>query len=162
MRVLGALSVIVLVACGDAHEDAPPTAQPEPGGGSSGAASGGPVATTPPACPNGMTDPNASSLVFDGVDDYVTMGAAPALGLDHLTIEAWVRRDGRGKTFGTGVGGLTLVPIAGKGRGEGDGSNVDCNYAFGFVGDVLGADFEDAATGANHPVLGKTAVSLGQ
>ena len=109
-----------------------------------------------------MTDPNASSLVLDGVDDYVTMGAAPALGLDQLTLEAWVRRDGVGRSFSTGVGGLTLVPIAGKGRGEGDGSNVDCNYAFGFAGDVLGADFEDAASGANHPVLGKTAVSLGQ
>jgi hypothetical protein len=109
-----------------------------------------------------MTDPNASSLVFDGVDDYVTMGVAPALGLDQLTVEAWVRRDGRGKTFGTGVGGLTLVPIVGKGRGEGDGSNIDCNYAFGFAGDVLGADFEDTASGANHPVTGKTAIPLGE
>lgn len=109
-----------------------------------------------------MTDPNASSLVFDGVDDWVTMGAAPALGLDQLTIEAWVRRDGRGKTFSTGAGGLALVPIAGKGRGEGDGSNIDCNYAFGFAGDVLGADFEDTASGANHPVVGKTGIPLGE
>jgi hypothetical protein len=62
----------------------------------------------------------------------------------------------------TGVGGLSLVPIAGKGRGESDGTNVDCNYAFGFWGDVLGADFEDMATGANHPVTGHTAVPRGE
>jgi molybdenum cofactor biosynthesis protein MoaC len=36
------------------------------------------------------------------------------------------------------VGGLQLVPIAGKGRGEADGSTKDCNYTFGFWGDVLG------------------------
>ncbi len=104
----------------------------------------------------------SSALSFDGVDDHVTMGRAPALGLATFTVEAWVRRDGDGATAGTGVGGLSLVPIAGKGRGEGDGSNVDCNYAFGFVGDVLGADFEDMASGANHPVVGRTAIPRGE
>jgi hypothetical protein len=160
--ILGSSFALLLVACGAGHDDVPPTAQPaiENGGGGQPGAGGGDDAT--PACPNGMTDPNASALVFDGIDDYVTMGAAPSLGLDQLTIEAWVRRDGRGKTFSTGAGGLALVPIAGKGRGEGDGSNIDCNYTFGFAGDVLGADFEDAATGGNHPVTGKTAIPLGQ
>ncbi len=82
-------------------------------------------------------------------------------GSAEFTVEAWVRRDGPGETAGTGVGGLSLVPIAGKGRGEKDGSNLDCNYAFGFWGDVLGADFEDMASGANHPVQGQTKVSWG-
>ncbi|MGE3630607.1 MAG: LamG-like jellyroll fold domain-containing protein, partial [Sandaracinaceae bacterium] len=84
------------------------------------------------------------------------------LGLSELTIEAWVRRDGAGRAAGTGVGGLSLVPIAGKGRGESDGSNLDCNYAFGFSNDVLGADFEDMATGANHPIVGHTAIPIGE
>lgn len=162
MRIGLGVSVLALVACGAAREDAPPSAQPGTENGGDATNTEEVVAKAPPACPNGMTDPNASSLVFDGVDDYVTMGAAPELGLDQLTLEAWVRRDGRGKPFTTGAGGLTLVPIAGKGRGEGDGSNIDCNYAFGFAGDVLGADFEDAASGANHPVMGKTAVPLGE
>jgi hypothetical protein len=105
---------------------------------------------------------DSSALVFDGVNDQVTMGRAATLGLERFTVEAWVRRDGAGRAMGTGVGGLSLVPIAGKGRGEADGSNVDCNYAFGFSGDVLGADFEDMATGGNHPVLGHTAVSRGE
>lgn len=105
---------------------------------------------------------DTSALALDGVDDHVSMGAAPALGLAELTLEAWVRRDGLGEEMGTGVGGVRVVPIAGKGRGENDGSNVDCNYAFGFAGDVLAADFEDMATGANHPVVGRTAVTWGE
>jgi hypothetical protein len=102
----------------------------------------------------------SSGLVFDG-SGGVVMGAAPDLGLDDFTLEAWVRRDGRGKAAGTGVGGLKLVPIIAKGRGESDGSDLDCNYAFGFFGDVLGADFEDMASGENHPVQGKTPIPLG-
>ncbi len=102
------------------------------------------------------------ALALDGADDHVTMGAAPSLGLATFTVEAWVRRDGRGVEAGTGVGGIAVVPIAGKGRGESDGSNVDCNYAFGFVGDVLGADFEDMASGANHPVIGRTPIARGE
>lgn len=112
----------------------------------------------PDTCPSIDGD----ALVFDGADDGVTMGRAAELGLARFTVEAWVRRDGEGRAGGTGVGGLSLVPIAGKGRGESDGSNVDCNYAFGFFGDVLGADFEDMASGANHPVVGRTAIPFGE
>lgn len=104
----------------------------------------------------------SEAMVLDGVDDGATMGVASGLGLAELTVEAWVRRDGKGVATGTGVGGISVVPIAGKGRGEDDGSNVDCNYAFGFVGDVLGADFEDMASGANHPVLGRSRVPRGE
>lgn len=95
-----------------------------------------------------------SAMVFDGVDDSVTMGLAPELGLAELTVEAWVHRTGRGKEANTGVGGLSLVPIAGKGRGENDDTTKNCNYAFGFAGDVLGADFEDNIDGGNHPIWG--------
>lgn len=102
------------------------------------------------------------ALYFDGINQYVTMGKAPELGLSQFTVEAWVRRDGPGKEMGTGKGGLHLVPIAGKGHGESDGSNLDCNYAFGFSGDVLGADFEDMATGKNHPISGATAIVFGE
>jgi len=104
----------------------------------------------------------SEARMLDGVDDGATMGVASGLGLAELTVEAWVRRDGLGVAAGTGVGGISVVPIAGKGRGEDDGSNVDCNYAFGFVGDVLGADFEDMASGANHPVLGRSRVPRGE
>ena len=64
--------------------------------------------------------------------------------------------------MGTGAGGLSIVPIAGKGRGENDRDVHNCNYAFGFVGDVLGADFEDSADGGNHPVVGRTRIPPGE
>jgi hypothetical protein len=118
-------------------------------------------AEPPQACAD-EPPPIRSALGFDGTDDHVTMGVAPELGLETFTVEAWVRRDGSGQTAGTGVGGLDLVPIAGKGRGENDDTIYNCNYLFGFQGNVLGADFEDAATGANHPVVGSIAVSWGQ
>lgn len=114
---------------------------------------------TPDAGP-GCEMPGAGSeaLALDGFDDGASAGAAPALGLATFTVEAWIYREGRGVETGTGVGGVRLVPIAGKGRGERDGSNLDCNYAFGLSGDVLAADFEDMASGANHPVVGRTAI----
>ena len=162
LSAAGALVLSLLAsACGAAEDSAPSPHDTNPDGTEVGADGTPPITETSAACA-GKPAVEASSLVLDGVDDHVTMGAAPALGLDRFTIEAWVRRDGAGVPFSTGVGGLSLVPIAGKGRGENDGSNVDCNYAFGFSGDVLGADFEDAATGANHPVLGKTKIPLGE
>lgn len=117
---------------------------------------GGPAASCP------AEPPDRGALLLDGNTGYLTMGPAPALGLATFTVEAWVRRDGRGVEAGTGEGGLRLVPIAGKGRGEEDGSPLDCNYAFGFAGDVLGADFEDMATGGNHPVRGATPIPIGE
>jgi hypothetical protein len=164
MRLFGPATVAFLLAaaCGGGEsddaggtpgEDAGTPARPGE------TTDGGQISAT---CPEGMKPTGASSLVFDGVDDHVTMGVAPELGLDKFTVEAWVRRDGRGVAMGTGVGGLSLVPIVGKGRGEDDGSVRDCNYAIGFAGDVIGADFEDTQAGANHPVFGKTKVPFGE
>ncbi len=118
-----------------------------------------PTSEEPIECP---IPGEAGALVLDGVDDLATAGMKPELGLEKLTVEAWIRRDGAGVTMTSGAGGLRLVPIVTKGLGEGDGSNIDCNYAFGLWGDVLGADFEDAASGANHPVFGKTAIPVGE
>jgi Concanavalin A-like lectin/glucanases superfamily/Calcineurin-like phosphoesterase len=161
LSAVGAMLLSLLASACGAAEDSSPSPQdinPRKDREDAGASSPSP----PSAACAGKPVVEASSLVLDGVDDHVTMGTAKALGLDRFTVEAWVRRDGAGVPFSTGVGGLSLVPIAGKGRGEGDGSNVDCNYAFGFSGDVLGADFEDAASGANHPVLGTTKIPLGE
>jgi hypothetical protein len=70
-----------------------------------------------------------------------------------LTLECWFRKDGTGKTSGSGSGGVTAMPLFGKGRGESDGSNVDCNIFFGITtGGILVADFESQATGLNHPI----------
>lgn len=108
--------------------------------------------------------PANTALEFDGVNDYVTMGAAPELNVggpppvNGFTLECWFRKDGTGKTTGSGSGGVTAVPLFGKGRGESDGSNVDCNIFFGINSSgVLVADFESQATGLNHPVTGTNA-----
>jgi hypothetical protein len=110
----------------------------------------------------GPDAPTSSALAFDGIDDHVTMGVAPELGLETFTLEAWIRRDASGSEAGTGSGGVQLVPIVAKGRGENDDTIYNCNYAFGIADNVLAADFEDSATGANHPVVGTTAVTWAQ
>ena len=166
-RVLSfSLWSLLLAGCtGSVSTGAPDAGRPpvEPGTDGAVPADAGDLDAAPsdagPAC---TAEPSTSALIFDGADDRVSMGVAPELGLTELTIEAWVRRDGRGRTAGTGVGGVTIVPIAGKGRGERDGENVDCNYAFGFSGEVIAADFEDMASGANHPIIGVTPIPIGE
>ncbi len=115
------------------------------------------VVEVPQECPQVV---QSGALSMDG-STQIAMGNRSEFGLETFTLEAWVRRNGRGGFASTGVGGLRIEPLISKGRGESDGSNVDCNYAFGFVGDVLGADFEDMESGANHPVLGKTPIPDG-
>ena len=97
---------------------------------------------------------------FDGVNDYVTFGAAPSLGVSNFTVECWFMRTGSGVTGSSGSGGVSGYPLVTKGRGEADGSNVDCNWFFGF--DTTGrlvADFEDYNSGLNHPVVGVSSLS---
>ncbi|MBL9182606.1 MAG: lamin tail domain-containing protein [Verrucomicrobiaceae bacterium] len=111
--------------------------------------------------PNNL--PANTALWFDGVNDYVTMGTALDLGVggpptNGLTLECWFRKDGAGLTSSSGSGGVTAVPLFGKGRGEGDGSNVDCNYFFGITtAGILVADFEaypaaGITSGQNYPI----------
>ncbi|NUP07007.1 MAG: hypothetical protein HOW73_13215 [Polyangiaceae bacterium] len=161
------LSSAVTVGCGDSTTDDAGAGSQQGGGNTGGGDNGGGPSGgngagggDDSACPSGSTL-ETSGVELNGTDEYISMGAAPELGLEQFTVEAWVRRDDIGQPAGTGVGGLQLVPIAGKGRGEDDGSNVDCNYAFGFFGDVLGADFEDMASGANHPITGTKAIPIG-
>ena len=90
------------------------------------------------------------------------MGTAPGLGTQTFTLECWMRIDGAGVTASSGTGGVNIDPLIDKGRGEGDGSNVDCNYTFGVQADSrLAADFEDFNNGLNHPIIGTVALSAG-
>ncbi len=111
--------------------------------------------------------PNAhaeSSLHFDGVNDHVTMGEAYSLGVSAHTVECWFRWDGEGEEVAeTGTGGLDMYPLVTKGRGESDGGAVDMNFGLGVdqATGALAADFEDMASGTNHPVVGITDVRDG-
>src|SRR5439155_15572045 len=99
-------------------------------------------------------------LRFDGSTNRVTFGPAPGLNAATFTIETWFKREGTGTTVSTGTGGLVAIPLLTKGMAQADGSNVDANYFLGINGStrVLAADFEDMATGLNHPVLGVTPI----
>lgn len=108
-----------------------------------------------------------SALQFDGSNDHVALGTAPALGLSTVTVETWFRRSGAGVATSTGSGGVSAVPLVAKGRSEGDGSNVDMNWFLGIraTDNVLVADFEEGAGGAspglNHPIAGSTPIASG-
>ena len=108
--------------------------------------------------------PTGSGLQIDGVDTHgVLLGSPGSLGASQFTLELWFKRTGAGVFQSTGSGGNTdSIPLITKGRSENDGSNIDTNYYFGIDASSgeLEADFEDMATGANHPVNGATPVSM--
>jgi len=104
----------------------------------------------------------SAALQFDGTNDYVTFGPAPSLGSATFTIETWFKRTGAGVGTNTGSGGIaSAIPLVTKGRAESEGSAVDMNYFMGIDSATgkLVADFEDMATGTNHPVSGTTVIS---
>ena len=105
-------------------------------------------------------NPANKAVQFGGTNAFVTFGAAPGLGASTFTLETWFRRDGTGIATFTGTGGVTAIPLVTKGMAELDGSNVDMNYFLGIdsTTNKLVADFEDMATGLNHPVAGTTAI----
>src|SRR5882672_822306 len=108
--------------------------------------------------------PEGFAVRFDGLDDRVTFGPAPSLGVTTFTLETWFRRDGPGATATTGSGGVVAVPLVTKGTAETEGSNRDINYFLGIDSKrrVLTADFEDnGALGTNHPVAGVTPICDG-
>lgn len=135
-------------------------------------ANDGAVGYSAPVIFNVGFDPNHipanTALRFDGVNDYVTMGVAPELGAggppnNGMTLECWFRKEGAGITSTSGSGGVSGVPLFGKGRGESDGSNVDCDYFFGInsAGQLV-ADFETypatgLTSGQNYPITATNA-----
>ncbi|HEX6790179.1 MAG TPA: LamG-like jellyroll fold domain-containing protein [Candidatus Krumholzibacteria bacterium] len=105
-----------------------------------------------------------SGVQFDGTNDYITFGTASGLGASTFTLELWFYRSGTGATVSTGTGGVTAIPLITKGRGEGDGSNLDMNFFLGIRGsdNLLCADYEEGtgqtSPGLNHPAVGVTPI----
>jgi Concanavalin A-like lectin/glucanases superfamily/Bacterial Ig domain/Calcineurin-like phosphoesterase len=132
----------------------------------------GATATSPAANVSVFTDASQTALQFDGVNDYVTMGAATStLGATAFTVECWFKRTGAGTgNATTGTNGLAAaIPLVTKGRSEADNSNLDCNYFLGIDNATgrLCAGFEATlstplnGTGAannNYPVFGTTVI----
>src|SRR5689334_23199731 len=97
--------------------------------------------------------PAAGSLRFDGTNDYVTFGVAPALGATNFTIECWFKREGAGVATSTGTGGINAFPLVTKGRAENEIGVTNMNYFLGIgTNNLLAADFEDKNNGLNHPI----------
>lgn len=129
------------------------------------------AAAAPGAAPTGVSAAAEAlktyqGLWLDGANDYVTFGAAPALGAAAFTLEVWFRKLGTGTLHPTtGTGGLAnVIPLLTKGRDEAENAAVDMNYFMGLDSSGrLVADFEEAPTGAspglNHPVTGVRAVT---
>src|SRR5439155_1007442 len=109
--------------------------------------------------------PRSDSIQHAGLATAMdSTGTAPGLGTATFTIETWFKREGPGIGTSTGSGGIADgIPLVTKGRAETDGSNVDMNYFLGIRASdgVLIGDFEDTATGANHPVAGVTSIATG-
>ena len=92
---------------------------------------------------------------------YVTFGDPAKLDLATFTIETWFKRTGAGTPNTTGSGGIVnAIPLVTHGSPQADGSNVDANWVLAIddATDVIAADFEDMATGLNHPVSGVTPI----
>ncbi len=137
----------------------------------------GATTTSAPVSVNVFTDPTNTALQFNGVNNYVTMGAATAtLGTPVYTLECWFKRTGTGVGASTGSNGLaSAIPLVTKGRAEADATATveepkDCNYFMGInsATNQLCADFEAKlqtplnGTGAgnnNYPVIGSTVLS---
>ncbi len=109
------------------------------------------------------TVPTGSAIDFDGSNDIVTFGNAAGLNVTTFTIETWFRRDGAGVGTTTGSGGIaSAIPLVAKGAQQAETPlNINMNWFLGIDAGsgVLVADFEDNATGLNHPVSGVTPVT---
>ena len=108
----------------------------------------------------------ATGLNFDGTNDYITFGNVAGLGVTNFTLETWFYWTGGGVSMTTsGTQGIpSVIPLVSKGRGEADGSNLDMNYFLGVIptSNVLAADFEDMATGLNHPFTGSRYITTNE
>ena len=112
--------------------------------------------------------PGADALQLSGTaiaKDFVTFGSA-TLDAGRLDVHdrnlvqarrRWCRHEHRHRRR------RVAIPLVTKGMAEGEGGNIDMNYFLGIrqADDLLVADFEDTATGGNHPVAGVTPITNG-
>ncbi|REJ84476.1 MAG: T9SS C-terminal target domain-containing protein [Bacteroidetes bacterium] len=107
-----------------------------------------------------------TGISFDGVNDHVSFGQAPALNLQNFTLELWFKREAAGIALSTDTDGVIAVPLITKGRPEGEGNNTDMNYFLGInsTTGTICADFEQGNgqpfPGKNHPINGITPICM--
>ena len=100
---------------------------------------------------------------LNGSSQYITFGPAPGLNASTYTLEIWFKRTGAGVGTSTGTNGIaSAIPLITKGRAEAETpANLNMDYFLGIDATTgqLVADFEDSATGLNHPVTGVAVVT---
>lgn len=104
---------------------------------------------------------------LDGSSAYLNCGTSQSLNLTQYTLEAWIMRRGSGDRAETGTGGFKapndLEPILTKGRAQVDTIGMNVNYFLGVNQTLyIGFDFEDKATGLNHPISSTTPITNDQ
>ncbi len=93
---------------------------------------------------------------------YVTFGDPDKLDLATFTLETWFKRTGAGTPSTTGTDGIpNAIPLVTHGAPQAEGSSVDANWVLVIddTTDTIAADFEDMASGGNHPVYGVTPIA---
>lgn len=119
-----------------------------------------------------ISDGDTAAQFSGAIDSYIkleTQGApASRFRAANFTIMCWFRRTGAGveATTSGGADGFPaadgIVPLVTKGRGEGEGGGVNCNWFLGLndgTGNIrIAGDFE-SLTGPNHKIVGTTNIS---
>lgn len=103
------------------------------------------------------TESTAQALQFNGKTNYVNAGNNSSFQLSNFTIEAWIKKNGVGKT--TSTGSVTATPLITKGNEEGDSTvNINLNYFLGInKNSNIICDFEES-NGRNRKLTSKTVI----
>jgi hypothetical protein len=110
-----------------------------------------------------VPNPGPYSVVFNGTDTSIRVPDSNTLDAPNFTVEAWVNRSSGGVATGTGTGGITAYPVISKGRAEAETNDADVNYFLGIdTSGRIAVDFEQANSGANHPLTGAAVVPVGE
>ena len=101
------------------------------------------------------------SFVYNCIGNLRNIWRPCQTGFGSFTIETWFKRTGAGTPNTTGSDGFTsALPLVTHGSPESEGGTVDANWmlVINDATDVIGVDFEDMATGGNHPLSGVTPI----
>ena len=103
----------------------------------------------------------AFGLDFDYGTAYATFGDPAKLDLAKFTIETWFKRTALVYQYNRHQRGYRCHSSGHPRLPQDDGSNIDANWVLVIddTTDVIAADFEDMATGLNHPVFGTTPIA---
>lgn len=95
-----------------------------------------------------------NAVLFDGVDDYITIPDSTGFDITNWTITSWINKNGTGIAANTGSGGDFFYPLVTKGMAEAESDAADITFMTGIDSDYnkMGVDFENNTGGGNNPL----------